>query len=84
MDTITTDSAKHLVSFASTRPSRTGQVLSDARDIETRRACEMAWFEQAGVAPEKISFAIGVTGSPTGSKAPHEMDDYIEDFNGEL
>lgn len=83
METIATGSARSLVSFASTRPSRTGQVLSDARDLKMRRVREKAWFERIGVTAESgMSFDLGKTGSPTGSKAPHELDDYIEDFGG--
>lgn len=83
MENITMHSERNLVSFASTRPSRTHQVLSDARDLEMRRTYEKAWFAETGVAPETLkAFGGDKTGSPTGSKAPHELDDYIEDFGG--
>jgi hypothetical protein len=71
------------VLFASSRPSRTSEVVASEQELELRRACEQAWAERAG-----IDMAVFVdngwtrTGSPTGSKTVHELDDYVEDFGG--
>jgi hypothetical protein len=74
---------KNLLGFASTRPSRTGQILSDPLALEARRVYEKAWFEQAGVSSETMKmYGAGLTGSPTGSKTRHELDDFVEDFGG--
>lgn len=81
MESIHTNSERNLLSFAATRPSRTSQVVSDEHALEMRRVCEQAWFAEAGVDPEALKmYGVGRTGSPTGSKAPHQLDDYIEDF----
>ena len=81
METIVTDAEKNLISFAGTRSSRSSEVVSDAHALEMRRACEIAWFEQIGVAPDTMKlYGDGRTGSPTGSKFRHELDDFVEDF----
>ena len=82
METITGPSKKkNLISFAAVRPSRTEQVMSAPRDLELRRACETAWFAQIGVPAETLQLSgADKTGSPTGSKPPHYIDDLIEDF----
>ena len=77
----TVSEKKNLLSFAGTRPSRTGQVISDPLALEMRRVYEKAWFEQAGVSAEVMQpYGAGLTGSPTGSKTRHELDDFVEDF----
>ncbi len=69
------------VLFASSRPSRTGEVVASEEELARRRACEQAWAERAG-----IDLSVFVdngwtrTGSPTGSKTREELDDYVEDI----
>jgi hypothetical protein len=70
------------VLFASSRPSRTTEVMASEQEMALRRACEEAWAEQIGI-DRSFFVANGWsrTGSPTGSKTIHELDDYVEDVD---
>lgn len=71
------------VLFASSRPSRTTEVMASEQELAVRRVCEEAWAEQIGI-DRSVFIANGWdrTGSPTGSKHLHELDDFVEDFGG--
>jgi hypothetical protein len=69
------------VLFASSRPSRTGEVLCSEEQLAVRRLREQEWAERIGMDIAALNAAdVLRTGSPTGSKPPHTKDDYIEDI----
>ena len=69
------------VLFASSRPSRTGEVLCSDEQLAARRLREQEWAARIGMDVAALNAAdILRTGSPTGSKPPHTKDDYIEDI----
>jgi len=71
------------VLFASSRPSRTAEVLASEHEMESRRACEQEWAVRAGMDLSVfVTNGWTRTGSPTGSKVRGELDDEIEDYDG--
>ena len=67
--------------FATTRPSRTTEVLSTPEQLAARQSQEEAWAVKIGVDTAAIkAFGGGITGSPSGTKHPHEFDDEFDDI----
>jgi hypothetical protein len=81
METEARSARGEFVLFTTTRPSRTAEVVASEQDLARRRAQEQAWAEQIGMdvaALKNPHFTI--TGSPTGTKAPHHFDDELDDI----
>ncbi len=80
MGTTPNPTGNEFVLFTTSRPSRTDVVTASEHDLAQRREREVAWAAQIGMdwgLPGSPEFTR--TGSPTGTRAPHQADDFVED-----
>lgn len=78
--TVTPQTGNRYRLFATTRPSRTTEVVSTPEQLAARKDQEVYWAVQIGMDKDAMKAFGGITGSPSGTRHPGEFDDEYDDI----